>query len=452
MSARFLTSKSALCGAAAALLSMTSRSMAVMYDTGNTYHYQQTNFYCGPSSMEMMLDCPTVKNNPNVPAGVTNLLAGANDTVIQNNIYNAIHPLNATPAFGPGTDPVGYSAGVNNYDGPGTGSGHAYQWYGFANNFGAATLASKTVANAIADFNIPATVSVNYGGHWIDVSGVETSAAAGAGKSYTIKGFFVKDPWTGYVQNQVNLGNYKINSAGQAINKQNNTVVPWGLGQNTFLRYGYDTWSNGPQVTLANGTVKNVRVGGWFRYFTPGAYYTPGAPYNGQYIVEVDPQGPELPDDGSLGDGLPTPPPELSSSITATQADSYAGTDLSSDPTLSGELGFENGQIDPSPSDDMFLSYGDDTGGQGDWLVPYDGSGGINDITGYELIDAYTGVIDQATWEDPSNPLTLAEMDAMVSELESPTPLLVDDNTVPEPTTLSLLAIGSIGLLRRRRC
>ena len=414
-----------------------------IYDTDNTYHWQQTNFYCGPSSMEMMLDCPQVRNNPvnPVPAQVTNLFNLVGDGAIQDSIYNNVHPLNYTPLFGPGTDPVGYSLGVNSYDGVGQnynrGSGHNYAWYGFVPNYYGATLASKTIANAIADFNIPATASVNYGGHWIDVSGVDTTAAAGAGKRYNINGFFVKDPWTGYVRNQINLGNYTVNNKGQAIDNTTHKAVPWGLGEDTFLRYGYDKVSTGPRITLPNGQQQNVRLGGWFRYFTPGGYAP--VPYGGQYIAVVDPLAPELPDDGSQGDALPDPPTELSSQLNALNAQADAIGDIAGDSALNGDFPIGGNNAFDS-ADAELLTFGDDTNGQGDWMIPYDdGPDAANNVRGFVLVDAYTGLIDQATFLDPSEPdMTLAEIQEQASDLENVDPQLVFDDVLPEPVSAEL--------------
>jgi hypothetical protein len=41
------------------------------------------------------------------------------------------------------------------------------------------------------------------------------------------------------------------------------------MGINSYLRYGYDVVpQGGTMVTLPNGKVVNVRLGGWFNYFT----------------------------------------------------------------------------------------------------------------------------------------------------------------------------------------
>jgi hypothetical protein len=101
----------------------------------------------------------------------------------------------------------------------------------------------------------------------------------------------------------------------------------------------------------------------------------------------------------------------------------------------------------------MFMPMQGDQSGEGDWLVPYEGSGGINDVTGAIMIDADTGVIDEATWLDPTdnngNPLTLPQLDLMFTDEASG--LEPADNSVPEPVSMSLLIVTGAGLLGRRR-
>jgi hypothetical protein len=102
----------------------------------------------------------------------------------------------------------------------------------------------------------------------------------------------------------------------------------------------------------------------------------------------------------------------------------------------------------------MLLQTPDDITGQGDWVVPYDGPGGVNDITGAVVIDAHTGVIDMATWIDPSDPnqvhMTLGELDSMLTD-DIQTGLLPNDNPLPEPGAALVAVIGVANLLRRRR-
>jgi len=428
----------------------------------NTYHAQVTNYFCGAASMEMMLDTPTTTNplSPNYNPNVADLLAlGANGTLPiggngtstpnpfpnappaggQASIYSLVHggtygglgafgntSVYNNPAYGPGTDPIGFSAGLNAIDNPtnvnnanvsnvlgnaGNNGNHGYAAYGgfatFPPTVAAGLNASNTVASALLAYNVPASVSINNGGHWIDVNGVSTSTV---GSTNYINGFFIRDPWTGYAlaQNQTNLG----------------------LGINTYLRYGYDQFTNN----------NSTRIGGWFNYFTP-ASNTANAGFGPGYTIEVEPQGPELPDTG--GDySIPVLTLPSISGMNATQADNDAIADLADTAGLSSESGFESGSFDAA--DEMLKSFPGDIAGEGDWLVPYDGSGGVNDVTGAVLIDEDSGVIDQATWFDPSEPWMLSQLDQMFAAeaLGNADP---SDNAVPEPPGCVMMILGAIG-------
>jgi hypothetical protein len=169
--------------------------------------------------------------------------------------------------------------------------------------------------------------------------------------------------------------------------------------------------------------------------------------------LELEPQGPVPADDGS-NDSLLPPPTPLGSPLDATGALSQAALDLAADPVLDTEPGLVGGGFDSLLSDLMQVTIGGDT----DWVVPYDGSGGTNDVTGALLIDANTGVIDQATWidssEDPVSSMTLSQLDAMY--LDEQNGLLPRDDPiagdVPEPATAVLLtpALAFLAVFRRR--
>jgi hypothetical protein len=428
----------------------------------NTYHAQVTNYFCGAAAMEMMLDTPstTTFGLPNYDQNVVNLLApgdggtsppnpfpNAPPAGAQASLYSIVHgstngglgafgnfSVYNNPAYGPGTDPIGFAAGLNAIDNP-TNANNAnvsnllgngvtnngnqqYAAYAGSATFPATVAAglnaSNTVAAALLTYKVPASVSINNGGHWIDVNGVSTSTV---GNTTFINGFFIRDPWTGYAraQHQTNLG----------------------LGINTYLRYGYDHFAN-----------NSTRIGGWFNYFTPASNKANAGRGVG-YSIEIEPQGPELPD--LAGDFSLPVVMSGSSDLNASQALADASSDLADTAGLSGESGFEGGNGFDG-SDEVLKSMPGDTSGEGDWLVPYDGSGGINDVTGFLLIDEQSGVIDQATWFDPSDALTLADADAMFNAeafgIADP-----NDNAAPEPPGCVLMVVGiaSCGLLFVRR-
>jgi hypothetical protein len=100
-------------------------------------------------------------------------------------------------------------------------AGFTHAPYGFFPSAIGANSASRTIALSLAIYQVPASIVVLHGTHWIDVNGVSTSAPIGLNTPYLINGFFIKDPWTGFA----------LNNPGQS-----NGIL--GLGFNTFLRYG----------------------------------------------------------------------------------------------------------------------------------------------------------------------------------------------------------------------
>ncbi len=133
----------------------------------------------------------------------------------------------------------------------------------------------------------------------------------------------------------------------------------------------------------------------------------------------------------------------------------YAGSDLSTSTQLSTDFNMMgSGSFDSNPGHEMLLQMPNSDGGDGDWLVPYDGGGGVNDIQGALLIDQDTGVIDEATWLTPGDNLpgyTLSQLDTMMQDEASGN--LPNDNPVPlpEPGTIALLAAGGLIVAARWR-
>src|SRR5262249_12062143 len=153
--------------------------------------------------------------------------------------------------------------------GPALGN-HSYTGFNLAPTLLGAALATRTMANAMKDFGVPAQATVENGAHSICVYGVSTNGTPGTGQNYTINGVYIHDPWTGYVYDQaVNHGNVAPLAAGG-----------WGLGWNTYMRYGFDVRANGALTQLPDGTVAPVRLGAWFNYFNP----SPGQAGPGQQV------------------------------------------------------------------------------------------------------------------------------------------------------------------------
>lgn len=143
----------------------------------NGYHSQVTTFFCGPASIQMMLDSPQALPNLHPQSG--NQFA----------IFDVVRANNIAPRWF--ADPVGLRAGVDFFD---LNPAHTYVVRDRAN----ANQANRDIANSIVDSRIPASSLVLRGAHWIDVYGVHSSAMPVVNQPYTIHGFFARDPWPLY--------------------------------------------------------------------------------------------------------------------------------------------------------------------------------------------------------------------------------------------------------------
>ena len=428
--------------------------------TGESYHAQVNDHYCASATIEMMLDCTAVRTTnayintfltaadpaPSaalVPAQPT-YVAGQVTFAPQVAIYNLLHNTAAqiafnggtyyTPIAGPNTGvPLSYSSpfspwptsgsgtnaiqfGLNVLDNPNVGGNgnHAYTAFNVPPTVAWGDYASRTIANAIKDYNVPAQVGIGSGAHSIAVTGVTGTGTPGRNQNYSISGFYVNDPWTGY-----------------AIS-QNLPRNQWGLGRHAWLRYGYQ------QVPLAFGG--GIAPNRWFQNFNPA----PGQAGEGAYMTGlgykfvVEPLGPEAIDDGNGGldsslftDAL-LPTPLSSTTIGAQAAGDLAGSDLNS------EFGLSGGTLDTA--DEVPLS----SGNEGDWLVPYEHG---TDVTGALLINSLTGQIEEAMWLDATDPsMPLSDWVNMETGLENG--FVPNDNvSLPEPSSLMLAIAGAVSFL-----
>ncbi len=455
---------------AAAAMSTTVYGQVIDTIIPNNYHGQVYNNWCGSASIEMMLDCPAVTGANAIVAqsllapdayavaagGVQPVSTTAGGIVTNNpqafiyelnhgrNVVNGVGYYNPFVPYGAGTDSYGVVADLNLMDnpavngltGPAFGS-HVYTGYNAAPTLLGAAAATRTIANCMSDYSVPAQIVVESGAHSIIANGVETVGTPGLNQNYQINYVQVSDPWTGYAMQRLAVGD--VASTGGTL----------GLGFNTWLRYGYDQLGNGQgiAIVLPNGNVvPNARLGAWFNYFNVSpAQASPGFTQPG-YKFTVEPQGPESLDTGdpSYDGSLPAPPPLLGSQENGSQADTAAISDLAADSMLASEPGLHGGSFDMA--DEMLLQMPGDASGMGDWLVPYDGSGGVNDVTGALMIDSDTGVIDEATWIDPAKDgftnFSLANIDEWATDQASGNEPSDNGVPTPEPGSLLLLAAG----------
>jgi hypothetical protein len=347
-------------------------------------HYQQTSFFCGPATEQMILDTPAVLNNyvnPVLPS--------------QTALYAVGQANNLAPWF---TDPRGMAAALNWADG----GFHNYVYYApYASAF-TANASSRTIANVLKDYHIPAGVNIGHGAHWVTIDSVATTGNVGFNQPYTINRFYGSDPWP----------------------------LAGGLGPHFMLNY-------------------NAR--GWFSKFTP---ITPQPIWGGRYAFVVEPQGPEALDNG-LNNSAQAPAPPLTNPLTAATAATYAQTDVHADSVLSTTSEFSGSTIDSH--DESLMHEQGDTSTQGDWIVPYDGHGGVNDVTGGVAIDRLTGVIDYATWSDPTTgDWTLSKFDQLMNQALANQLTPTSGSPTPEPSSLVLagsaaVLVAVVGLRTRKR-
>ncbi len=467
----------------AALAVLAGRPAVLALDTevqGLVYHAQVTSYYCGSATVEMMLDNNPVRQNnaflnyilnpanaPDpAPASFVNVIPGQDatfGTIPFNGVNNAgksIHPTFApvvipglnggnpvsavtygpqlaiydfahgagtfVPIAGPNAgstlsyfnpfQPWGSGSGINgqqyelnvfdNSNVGGTGS-HAFTAYNLASR----NAASRTIANAIGDYGVPAGGVFYNGAHAMAVTGVRTDAQPGRGLAYTIKGFYLADPWHGYAAKKGLVG------------KQ------LGLGEHEYV-------TNVPELGVA--------LPKWQDIFTASG----GEPGEGAYAsgvgykFVVEPQGPELPDDGTF-DSTPLPAPPLLTDLNATTALTTAQSILATDPDLSTKYGLSGGGFDGS---NMTLL---DPATENDWFIPYE-RGGV--YTGAFLLSAHYGILEEANWDDLGDlPTSLADLEQEYQGIEDG--YHPDDNpvSIPEASTLALAAIGSVILSGKRR-
>jgi autotransporter-associated beta strand protein len=218
--------------------------------------------------------------------------------------------------------------------------------------------------------------------HWVDVYGVRTTDVVDSAGLYGIEGFYIHDPWTGYVEH-----NFLIGSESS------------GFGENAYLAYNNHAWFKffdgaaiGATIPATNGTLN---------YQQSSARIT-GSAYTAHSIAVSHT------DSSSTGNS--------------------AAAALAQDPGLSSQLGFQSGAF--SSSDEFNVQV---TGTQQDWVVPYESAGGAASVTGALMINPATGTIDQAWWiGSGESPWSLANVQQMYTEEWSGD--LPADNPLPQPT------------------
>ena len=463
----------------------------ILTSANNVYHAQIYNNWCGTASIEMMLDCPAVTggntqvatnllaagDGATVPAGNPQPLATVVGGVVQpggaqafiygmthgggpnNNTVNGVWYFNPNVPFGSGTDSFGVVSALNLFDNPNTNGqfgppfpavGHNYVGYNAAPTALGAAAATRTIVNCIADYQVPAQIVVGGGAHSMIANGAITTGQPGRrGRS-------------GRGQRQLHA---LLCSSFRPLDRLRNFSTGIGrrhdrLGRehlaSLWIRHP-GQWPRDPVDSARRHNRKQCAARHLVQLLQPEHPQLSNGFNVTSYKFTVEPQGPESLDTGdpAMDGSLPAPPPLISPIMSAAGALSYAGSDLSASTQLSTDFNLMgSGSFDSNPNHEMLLQMPNSDGGDGDWLVPYDGSGGVNDIQGALLIDQDTGVIDEATWLTPGDNLpgyTLSQIDAMMQDEASGN--LPNDNPVPlpEPGSIALLAAGGLIAVARWR-
>ncbi len=134
------------------------------------YHQQDTDYYCGAATAQMILK--------SIGAGILD----------QNTLYASNH-AHSTPNWY--TSPGGLNFTLNAFMPPPP----RFNSFFVVERGNTEPQGSENIVRTLYCFDV-ATGTLVYGcGHWVAVRGVRTNVEPRAGSSYTIKGFWINNPW-----------------------------------------------------------------------------------------------------------------------------------------------------------------------------------------------------------------------------------------------------------------
>ena len=149
--------------------------MTWIRDINCAHHQQDTNYYCGAATAQMILN--------SIGGGLLD----------QDVLYNDNHSHNTRPNWY--TDPDGLTWTLNHYGNPlPPPPGHS-PYYFVPYRKDTEPLGSEKIVYTLWKYEVPTGTLVYHCGHWIVVRGVSTDVEPAPGATYSINGFWINNPW-----------------------------------------------------------------------------------------------------------------------------------------------------------------------------------------------------------------------------------------------------------------
>jgi hypothetical protein len=215
------------------------------------YHQQDLDAsYCGAATAQMILD--------SIGAGLLD----------QNVLYNSNHGHNTESSWY--TDPTGLTYTLNYYK-PGP---PIFENYFVTYTTDTELEGSQKIVHTLWRYGIAAGVLVNTGAHWIVVHGVSTDVEPSPGSSYSINGFWIKDPAPGLDQIRPALKSPPPHSSTDGCGGGGNR------GKGTEYVVYNTTWKD----TIF--TTTNYKGSVWYNHFH--SVCDPSKPQLGELVIKGD--------------------------------------------------------------------------------------------------------------------------------------------------------------------
>ena len=147
------------------------KNMTWIRNISTEYHQQDTDYYCGVATAQMILD--------SIGSGILN----------QNILYNSNHSHNTQSGWA--TDPNGLNYTLNYYKPSPPVFNNIFVVYTEDTEMEG----TKKIVYTLWHYGVPTGTLVYGCGHWIVVRGVSTDVEPIVGSIYNINGFWINNPW-----------------------------------------------------------------------------------------------------------------------------------------------------------------------------------------------------------------------------------------------------------------